>query len=168
MEDFKKITLENFGENIFKLIGKDWALITTKKPEGGFNTMTASWGGAGILWNKPVVFIFIRPQRYSYQLIEKTDTFTLSFLDNSYRDKLSLCGKVSGRDIDKINECGFTVVPADDGAFIGEANIAITCRKLYFNDIKECGFVDKSLLSNYPANDFHRMFVGEITGIFIK
>lgn len=168
MQNFKKISPENFDFNIFTLLNKDWALITTEKPRGGYNTMTASWGGAGILWNKPVAFIFIRPQRYTYELTEQDENFTLSFLDNSYRDKLSFCGRVSGRDTDKIAECGFTAVPADGGAFIGEAKVAITCRKLYFGDILKSGFIDKALLTNYENDDYHRMYIGEITGIYTK
>ena len=168
MENFKKIFAEELNENIFRLIGKDWALITTKKPDGGYNTMTASWGGAGVLWNKPVVFVFIRPQRYTYELIENDEFFTLSFLDDSYRDKLGFCGKVSGRDEDKIEKCGFDLTSADSGAFISQAKVAITCRKLYFGDILENGFVEKNLLSNYAAKDYHRMYIGEITGIYTK
>ena len=168
MNEFKKIPAEELNENIFKLIGKDWALITTQKPDGGYNTMTASWGGAGILWGKPVVFAFIRPQRYTYELIEDKDSFTLSFLDDSFREKLGYCGKVSGRNEDKIEKCGFSIIPTENGGFIGEAKVAITCRKLYFGDILESGFVDESLLSNYAAKDYHRMYVGEITAIYTK
>ena len=168
MENFKKISAEELNENFFKLIGKDWALITTQKPDGGYNTMTASWGGAGILWNKPVVFVFIRPQRYTYELIEGQETFSLSFLEDSFREKLGYCGKVSGRNDDKIEKCGFSVVPSENGAFIGEAKVAITCRKLYFGDILESGFMDRTLLSNYVAKDYHRMYIGEIKEIYTK
>ena len=168
MNGFKTISAEDLNENIFKLIGKDWTLITTKKPEGGYNTMTASWGGAGVLWNKPVVFIFIRPQRYTYELIEQQDSFTLSFLEDSFRNELRYCGRVSGRDEDKIPSCGFELTKVDEGAFISQAKIAITCRKLYFGDISENGFVDNTLLSNYAAKDYHRMYIGEITGIYTK
>ena len=168
MNEFKKISAEELNENVFKLIGKDWALITTEKPDGGYNTMTASWGGAGILWGKPVVFVFIRPQRYTHELIEGQDSFTLSFLDDSFREKLGYCGKVSGRNEDKIEKCGFSIIPTENGGFIGESKVAITCRKLYFGDILESGFVDESLLSNYAAKDYHRMYVGEITAIYTK
>ncbi len=168
MDNFKKINPEALNENIFNLIGKDWALITTKKPEGGYNTMTASWGGAGVLWNKPVVFVFIRPQRYTYELMENQESFTLSFLNESFREKLGYCGKVSGRDEDKIKKCGFNIIPTENGGFINEAKVAITCRKLYFGDILESGFADPALLSNYPSKDYHRMYVGEITSVYLE
>ena len=49
-------------EDVFSLIGKEWMLITAGNIQH-FNTMTASWGGLGWLWNKPVAFIFVRPER---------------------------------------------------------------------------------------------------------
>ncbi len=166
----KKLTSpENLTENIFNLIGKDWALITTVKPDGGYNTMTASWGGMGILWNKPVCFIFVRPQRYTYQLLEQTDCFSLSFFDDSYREKLSYCGKVSGRDFDKIAQCGFSLTKSRENptcAYIDESKLSVCCKKLYFGDILESGFIDKDLLSNYASKDYHRMYIAEITGIY--
>ena len=65
MSDFKKITAEELTANPFKLIGKDWMLITAGDKEK-FNTMTASWGGVGIMWGKPVATAYIRPQRYTF------------------------------------------------------------------------------------------------------
>ena len=52
-------------EDVFHLIGKEWMLITSGTIDR-FNTMTASWGGIGWLWNKPVAYIFVRPDRYTY------------------------------------------------------------------------------------------------------
>ena len=167
MSNFIKILPEELCVNFFDLLNNHWALITTPSPNG-FNTMTASWGGTGILWNKPVAFIFIRPQRYTYELIENDDTFTLSFLSDKYKKELGYCGKVSGRDEDKIKECGFNVKTTENGSFIDEAEIAITCKKLYFGDILKSGFVDETLLSNYKDDDFHRMYIGEITGVYVK
>ena len=64
MSDFKKINASDINESVFDLIGKDWALVTSGNSDK-FNTMTISWGGAGIMWGKPVAFTFIRPQRYT-------------------------------------------------------------------------------------------------------
>ncbi len=82
-------------ENSFKLIGRDWALITGKNGKR-INTMTASWGGFGHLWNKDVVYIFIRPQRYTYEFVESSDYFTLSFYEDKYKKDLEYLGKASG------------------------------------------------------------------------
>ena len=95
--------------NVFQLIGSDWMLITAGTPES-YNTMTASWGGMGVLWGKNVCFCFIRPTRHTYQFIEKADVFSLSFFEERYRGALEICGTKSGRDIDKAAATGLIPV----------------------------------------------------------
>ncbi|MES9144000.1 hypothetical protein ABEP44_12785, partial [Cutibacterium acnes] len=63
MKNFIEIKPEELNQSPFKLIGSDWTLITAEK-EGKANTMTASWGGLGVMWGKNVAYIVIRPQRY--------------------------------------------------------------------------------------------------------
>ncbi len=162
MNGFERINPESFGENAIKLIARNWLLITAGN-EKSFNTMTASWGGLGNLWNKPVAFIFIRPQRFTYQFAEKEDFFTIQFFDEKYRDILNYCGSHSGRDADKIKETGLKVFTSDNGnIYFEQAFLQMECRKLYYDDFDPDRFVDKGLLKNYPKNDFHRMYIGEI------
>lgn len=168
-KNFKKIAPQDIVDNPFTLIGDDWMLITGTKENGEYNTMTASWGGVGILWKKPVAFIFVRPQRYTYEFTESSDKITLSFFTEEYRDALKLCGSKSGRDIDKAKEAGITPVKADNGSvYFEEARLVMVCRKLYADDIKECCFIDKAPLSNYLNNDFHKMYVAEIEEVLTK
>ena len=86
-------------ENFISLIGREWMLVTAGDASR-FNTMTASWGGVGYLWNKPVVFVFVRPERYTFEFIERCDCFTLSFLCEEYREAYKVCGSRSWRDTD--------------------------------------------------------------------
>lgn len=171
MKDLRPISAEEL-ENVFRLIGKDWMLITAKgKDENGketVNTMTASWGGMGVLWNKPVAFCFIRPQRYTYTLTEQSERFSLSFLGEAYRPALRLCGTKSGRDTDKFAAAGLTPAMEGEVPYVAEARLVLLCRKLYADDLKACAFVDRTLLSNYAINDFHRVYVVEIEQAFIK
>ena len=163
------ITPFELNENLFSLLDREWMLITARDPETGkINTMTASWGGFGILWNKPVAFVFIRPQRYTYEFTEKTEGLTLSFFSEEYRDALKLCGRVSGRDCDKIARAGLTPMIIGERAAFEEARMVMSCRKLYADDLKECAFVDPALLSNYSAKDYHKMYIVEIEGIIKK
>ena len=81
--------------NVFRLIGRDWMLVTAGK-ERSFNTMTASWGGLGVLWNAPVSMIFVRPSRYTYEFIEREREYSLSFLGPDDRRTLQVCGSKSG------------------------------------------------------------------------
>ncbi len=149
--------------NPFQVIGAQWALITAGTKER-CNTMTASWGGVGILWNKPVATVYIRPQRYTKAFVDRENTFTLSFLPEEYREQLVYCGRVSGRDEDKIARCGFTVEAAECGApYFAEAELVLVCRKLYRQTLTPGSFLEQDLIGkNYPSRDFHDMYIAEI------
>lgn len=156
-------------DGVFDLIGHDWMLITAKgRAEGDkdiVNTMTASWGGMGILWNKPVAFCFVRPQRYTYALTEQAERFSLSFFEEKYREALRLCGTKSGREIDKFAAAGLTPIEVEGVPIVAEARLNLICRKLYVDTLKEEGFLLPELLKNYTAKDFHRVYVVEIEQI---
>ena len=163
----KEINIRDIKISPVELISDGWALLTAGNEEK-FNTMTVSWGAVGEIWGKDAVFIFIRPQRYTYEFTEKTEGLTLSFFSEEYRDALKLCGRVSGRDCDKITEAGLTPMLIGERAAFEEARMVMSCRKLYADDIKECAFVDPALLSNYSAKDYHKMYIVEIEGIIKK
>ena len=165
---FKHIVPEEISDNVFHLIGEDWALITAGDANR-CNTMTASWGALGVLWNKPVVHCFVRPQRHTYTYIETHDYFSLCFFDESYRPQLKLCGTRSGREMDKISACGFTVSCAECGApYFEEAKMVLICKKLYWHDIQPERFVDRDIRKHYPQDDYHREYVGEILDVLVK
>lgn len=154
--------------NVFSMVGTDWMLVTAQN-DAKYNTMTASWGGMGILWGKPVAFVFIRPQRYTYTFLEKTDRFTLSFFGGGYRDALALCGKVSGRDTDKISEAGLTPFSTNDGyTSFREASLILECSKLYTDFIEEENMLEPALMEYYKDRDFHKMYIAEITRGLVK
>jgi len=161
-KEFVEIKPEQITDNTFKLIGSDWMLITAGTLDA-YNTMTASWGGFGVLWNKNVCFCFVRPTRHTYGFMEKADTFTLTFFDEEYRDALKFCGAYSGRDVDKAAKTGLTPVQGSSGSvYFNEARMVIECRKLYYQDIDPANFIDPSIDKNYSLKDYHRMYVGEI------
>jgi flavin reductase (DIM6/NTAB) family NADH-FMN oxidoreductase RutF len=167
---FKKVTWESLDDNAIRLIGKDWMLVAAGTSERGFNMMTASWGGLGWLWEKPVSFIFVRPQRYTYEFTEREDYYTVTFYDEQHRDILRKMGSVSGRDFDKMKQSGLTPFITESGSVaFNEARIILECRKLYASNIQEDGFVDKKLGQQiYPKKDYHRMYVGEIVNVWIR
>jgi flavin reductase (DIM6/NTAB) family NADH-FMN oxidoreductase RutF len=167
MAAFTEIKPDNIKDNIFDMMGRQWMLVTAGNPSA-FNTMTASWGGAGILWNKPVTFTFIRPQRYTFNFMEKNDYYTLSFYDEGYRDALNLCGSRSGRDIDKVKATGLTPAFSGDAVYFDEAKLVLVCRKLFAQDFDPASFIDKKILSTYSGDDFQRVFIGEIEKVLAK
>lgn len=158
----KEFDVKTLCFNPFERIGSDWCLITAGR-EGSFNTMTASWGGVGILWNKEVTTCYIRPQRYTKEFVDREELFTLSFFPDGYRKALNLCGTVSGRDHDKPAEAGLTPLFTDGTVSFKEADLVLVCRKLYAQPMTEQSFTDKSVLErNYPTRDLHTIYIGEI------
>ena len=164
MSSFSHLDPRQIIDNPFSLIGDDWMLITAAT-NTECNTMTASWGCMGVLWNKPVAFTFVRPQRHTFTLLEGAETYSLSFLPERYRDALRYCGAHSGRDGDKFAATGLSVVTENGTPCIEQARLVLVCRKCYAADLDATHFCDPSLLSHYKANDFHRQYVGEIIDV---
>ena len=156
--------------NLIRQIASDWMLVTAGDKHK-FNTMTANWGGVGYLWNKHVVFVFVRPERYTYQFIENSGGFTLSFFEEKYRDALNLCGSKSGRDCDKVAEASLTPHFTELGhpAF-REARLVLECRKLYAEALGKSSFVDEELLKIHYSTKggIHKMYIAEIVRVWVK
>ncbi|MEO0107802.1 MAG: flavin reductase [candidate division WOR-3 bacterium] len=157
------IPLEALRENVFRLLARDWMLITAGKGTR-FNTMTASWGGFGVLWNRPLAIVFVRPTRYTFEFLEQTPRFTLSFLEHRrYRRALTICGTKSGRELDKVKAAGITPVGFGPNAIaFAEARMVFICRKLYWQDLEPGHFLVPTLARFYPEYDYHRMYFGAV------
>ena len=167
MSQFKEIKVSELPFSPFELKEK-WMLISAEK-EGKINTMTASWGGLGIFWNKEVVFVVIRPQRYTKEFVDNAENFSLTFFDDSYKKQLSYLGRVSGRDENKIETAGLSIVSEDNIPFFEEAETVIFAKKLYSQPTGEEFFIDKSIIGKwYPEKDFHTLYFAEITKIMVK
>lgn len=166
----KRIEIKDLTENFFESISKEWMLVTAGTPEH-FNTMTASWGGIGFLWNKPVAFVFIRPERYTYEFAEKNEYLTLSFLGDENRQIYNICGSKSGRDTDKVQETGLKPLPTPDGNITFEqSRLTLECRKLYSRMLEPESFIDKQPLEKWYSenNGMHKMYIVEIVNVWKK
>jgi len=168
MSEFRKISPTQWEDNVFQSIDKDWMLITAKKGDA-VNTMTASWGGVGILWSKPVAFVFLRPQRYTREFVDAADTLSLSFFKGEQRKVLTLCGSKSGRDVDKFGATGLTVAYEGKTPYIGEAKVVLTLKKLFRQQLASESFLNAQIEAEfYPDKDYHYMYVAEIENILVK
>lgn len=168
MSNFREIKPENLDESAFRLIGTEWMLITASKADR-VNTMTASWGGFGIMWHKNVVYIVLRPQRYTKEFIDASSTFSLTFFDESFRNDLNYLGTISGRDEDKISKTNLNVTYFEDTPGFKEAKITIICKKLYAQDLDPNCFIDKFLDTKcYPNKDYHTVYIAEVEKILVK
>jgi len=151
--------------NVFTRLDKQWMLITTERG-GMVNAMTASWGGFGVIWNLPVAYVLVRPQRYTFEIMEETERFGLNFLAEHYREALQLCGTKSGRDLDKLAAAGLTTRRLEEAPVVEQAELVISCRKLYGQFLADAGFVQRELIKkHYPSNDLHKLYIGEITAV---
>ena len=122
--------LENLSYNPFKKFHEQWGVVTAGTKEK-FNSMTISWGSMGTIWGKPMITVFIRPHRYTYEFLNSNDYFTVSFYDEKYRNELSLIGNKSGRDIDKVKETKFTPKFLDKGITYEEAKETFVLKKWF-------------------------------------
>ena len=163
----KEISARELKDNFVKILSEDWALLTSGD-EDAFNTMTVSWGGIGELWGKDVAFVFVRPQRYTFSFMEKFSHFSLSFFGGEYKKELAFCGSKSGKDVDKIKETGLTPIKIDNTVGFKEAKITVVMEKLAYQDMTPEGFIDQSIMDNYKARDFHRVYVGEIEKVIVE
>jgi flavin reductase (DIM6/NTAB) family NADH-FMN oxidoreductase RutF len=163
------IPLEDFLARPYSLFSQKWFLLTSGDfANDHFNTMTIEWGSIGKVWGIPLVQVFVRPSRYTYQFMEQYDTFTLSCLPEKYRKALTLLGTKSGRDGNKIAEAGLTPVAASHvvSPVFDEAELTIECRKMYWDDIVPAQICDEEAISRFgrlPAQ--HRVYYGRIVAI---
>ncbi|HIT32526.1 MAG TPA: flavin reductase [Candidatus Enterenecus stercoripullorum] len=164
---FQKVDPKTLDFNVFSAIGDQWMLITAGTKEK-CNTMTASWGGLGILWGAPMAIAYIRPQRYTKEFVDAEDYFTLSFFSEDYRRQLGLCGSKSGREIDKVKECGFTVAQAEGGApYFEQADLVFVCRKRMVQKMEE-NLIPADVREKWYQGDYHTMYWGEIVETLVK
>ena len=163
----KEINIRDIKISAAELISDGWGLVTAGNEEK-FNTMTVSWGALGEIWGKDAAFVFIRPQRYTYEFIENSEIFTLSFYGEEFRDALRICGSKSGRDINKAEVCDLTPVFVDGGVTFEQAEYTVVCRKMASQFIDPAGFADSSVENNYASKDYHKMYIGEIIKVYQK
>ena len=160
------ITKENL--NPFETIGNKWFLVSAGTKDS-FNSMTASWGFMGVMWGKNCVITTIRPQRYTKEFIDKNEYFTFSFFSDEFKDALRFCGSHSGRDVDKMECTGLTPVDICGQVGFEQAEMVLVCKKLYVQEMKPQCFTDSSLIDkNYPQEDYHIAYYGEIVKAFVN
>lgn len=164
---YKKIDVDKIVLNPFKTISKDWLLISAVH-EGKVNTMTASWGGIGVIWHKNVVTVYIRPQRYTREFVEASDYFSLTFF-NGYKKELGVLGSKSGRDGDKIKEVDFDLEMIEGQPTFKQGQMTFICKKLYRGKIAADNFIETALdAKNYPNKDYHYVYIGEIISAYVN
>ena len=170
---FQEISYEMLEMNPFTVIGKDGFLITAGS-EDRWNTMTASWGALGVLWGKPVMLIFVRDSRYTYEFLEKAEGFTCSFFGPDMDSVLDYCGSHSGRDGDKAVATGLSPVTIEgpkgvERVTFDQANLVFSCAKASRMPMDPKQFVlPEEIERHYPKKDYHVLYIGFVDRILAK
>ena len=169
MPNFRSILPAELSGNAIQRISKQWALASAQKPDGAVNTMTISWGGVGVMWGKNVVFVFVRDSRYTKELIDNGEFFSLSFLSEDYRPALNYCGSHSGREGDKFAGAGLTPAFRHRIPFVDEGNLILLCKKMSATRITEDSFLLPELADKwYKDKDMHTMYIAEVIDILAR
>lgn len=165
----KEISVQELMCNPVTMLADEWMLITAGTKESGYNTMTISWGHLGCIWGKPTAVVYVRPQRYTKEFVDREELFTLTVFPEKYHEALVYLGSHSGRDEDKVAVSGLTPVFGEGYTAFAEAKMTLVCRKLYRAPLTEEGFLDRNVLErNYPQRDFHDLYVGEMIKVLVS
>jgi len=139
-------------------------LLVTGDGKGKDNIMTIGWVQFGIIWNSPTVSIMVRPSRYSFELLNKSNNFTINVLSEKYNNQIGFCGSNSGSYCDKFKETGLSkhhtnnfVIPS-----IKEADIYLECQVVHTNQVIPENLNDLFLTKFYNKADYHHFFTGTI------
>ncbi|TVQ19139.1 MAG: flavin reductase family protein [Spirochaetaceae bacterium] len=132
------------------------------------NPMTIGWGVIGQIWGRPVFQVLVRPSRHSFTLLEELGEFTVCIPAEGQRKELALCGSKSGRDLDKIGACGLSLSPSARVSvpYISECTAHYECRVIHTNDVVNASLDPQIVAGSYPKGDFHRVYFGQIEGLF--
>ncbi|GHT13003.1 hypothetical protein FACS189426_17260 [Bacteroidia bacterium] len=172
-ELFTNIPANELTDNVFKLVGEDITVITAGDASH-FNSMAASWGGLGILFNKPTTWCFLRSNRYTLELIEKEQTYTMTYFPDEYKGQVYFLGSKSGRDTDKMKEITLTPVQTPDGnTTYKEARLILECKLTELTTVSPDDFQTEEgknfVVDAYKeTKGYHKMVFGEITNIWVR
>jgi flavin reductase (DIM6/NTAB) family NADH-FMN oxidoreductase RutF len=158
-----KLNYEDYSQQFLNQLPKG-AFLTVKEGDR-LNTMTIGWGSIGYIWAKPVLMVMVRYSRYTHDLIEKAQDFSVSLPAlGELKKSLATAGTKSGRDMDKFKECNLIAQAPKciESPVIKECDLIFEC-KLLFKQVMEPEKLDKAILDKfYSDNDLHVMYYGEI------
>ncbi|MEI6093723.1 MAG: flavin reductase family protein [bacterium] len=155
---------KNF-EELCKALDSHGAFLAVKDKEGKTNLMTIGWATTGLIWSRPVMTVMVRPVRYTYELMEKTSTFSVCVPDeNKLQKELILCGTKSGKNLDKTKEAGLTITPGrlDGSVVVKECKMFYECEIIHKNTVDAKTLAPSIIKDLYPKTDYHVIYYGEI------
>jgi len=147
------------------LFNNQWLLLAAGDfATGAWNAMTVAWGSLGTMWGLPFAQVVVRPQRYTREFLDASDTFTLTAYPKAYHAALEIMGSRSGRQGNKAVAAGLTPVACERVAApaFEEAELVLECRKLFMQRMSPEALLDERARRCYPQADYHHVYFGEI------
>ena len=159
-------------EEIISFAGRAISMIDkgaflTVAAGGQVNTMTIGWAMMGICWRKPILVVAVRDSRYTFEVMEAANDFCVSAPTTNKRDEIFYCGTKSGRDVNKLEECGLTIAPGrkSTSPVIAIPGLHLECRIVYKNAL-DPGQLEQTYHVIYPEKDYHTLYFGEIVACY--
>ena len=139
------------------------------------NSLTIGWGSLGVECKKPIFTVYVKPDTYTYEFMEKYNIFTVSLVKGNIYNNFILYGSISGRNFDKEKISDTPIKYLEDGEITFEEEIEVfVSKKIAYSHLKEEEF-DKSIIDLYNNNlqvfastKPHSVYIGEIIGYYIK
>ncbi len=127
------------------------------------NVMTIGWASLGFVWGRPMMTVLVRNSRHTFQIIEKSDEFTVSVPTVNVEKELAFCGTESGKKFNKLKECGLELLPGGKvhTPVIDVQGLHFECKIVYKSPIDPSKLVE-SYKHLYPQKDYHTIYYGEI------
>lgn len=165
----REVEVTKLALEVVDLWMNQWLVLTAGTLDD-CNMMTVSWGSIGCMWSKPFAQIVVRPQRHTRKYLEQSASFTLCAFPEKYREDLRTLGTLSGKDGGKLAKTGLTLRGSKriSAPSYHEASLILECRKIYWQDVNPSGFIDKTIQDHYQANDYHRIYFGEILAAYCE
>ena len=169
----KQVNVFDYTNEICKALSKG-ILITTKN--GDFiNAMTIGWGHVGIEWGKSIFVAYVRESRHTKTMLENHGEFTINIpVGNVDSNILAVCGRKSGRDMDKIKELGLHLVESDVVSVPGIEELPLTLEcKVIYKQKQDLSVIPEDIIKRYyPADDtgfqdYHYAYYGEIVNAYL-
>ncbi len=169
MHDFQPYPIDLLDINPFTKYNKDWGIVVSEA-QGQANAMTISWGGMGTMWGKDIVNVYIRESRYTKELIDDSDYFSVCFFeDPKMHSVMGYLGKASGRSEDKLATAGLNVGHRGEIPYVDEAKLIFLCKKLSATPMPAETFIDEEISTKwYPDGDYHTMYIGEVVEVLAR
>ena len=169
MRVFQPVDPEDIESGPYTFVGNK--IIITSTDGDKVNLTAAKWGGIGYLWDKRLVFIFVRKNRYTRELLDATGEFSVSFVDQTeFRGALKYLSLVSGRDEDKVAGSRLNIGYYEGIPYVEEAGEVLVCRTAFRQEMEKEGFIDEALAEQFykSEDDYHVLYAGELLKILLR